>query len=191
MSEVGRLFLALEIDDAVRSRIAAVQQALRSLPCRVAWVPPENIHLTVAFLGDVFLTEVPALAAALDGAARAVGSFTLNIQGLGTFGPPRVPRVVWAGVAAPPRELFALHQAAADVLERAGMRVEDRPFAPHLTLGRVKSARGAGALTSHLASIKNTAFGNVRMVRLLLMCSHLELPRAKYSVLHASSLKGI
>ena len=191
MSDVVRAFLALEITEEVRGRLGAVQERLKAVGAQVGWVLPENIHLTVAFLGDVFASSVSVLSDRLDGAVGAVPAFTLSIQGLGTFGPPRVPRVVWAGVAAPPPEIFKLHEAVAGVLKASGIAVEERPFAPHLTIGRVRGPKGAGALTSELASIKNTAFGDVRVVRLLLMRSHLEQPRARYSVLHASSLKGI
>jgi 2'-5' RNA ligase len=190
MSDVARVFVALEITDEVRERIGTVQQRLKAVGAHVGWVLPENIHLTVAFLGDVFESVLPVLAVGLDEAVAAIPAFTLTVQGLGTFGPPRVPRVVWAGMAAPPPGIFKLHEAVAGVLKASGIAVEDRPFAPHLTLGRVRSPKGAGALTSELASIKNTAFGDVRVVRLLLMRSHLEQPRARYSVLHASSLKG-
>lgn len=190
MSGTVRAFVAIEIDDAVRAHLTRVQQRCAGVGCRVAWVPPENIHLTLAFLGDVFESDVPGLAAGLDGVAAGVPVFTMTVQGLGTFGPPRAPRVVWAGVAAPPRALFDLHRGVEAFLRGAGRRVEERPFAPHLTIGRVRSSRGAVALTSELASIKNTAFGDVRVFRLLLMRSHLEQPRARYSVLHASSLKG-
>ncbi|HEY8241308.1 MAG TPA: RNA 2',3'-cyclic phosphodiesterase [Kiritimatiellia bacterium] len=190
MGETVRVFVALEISDEVRAGLAAVQEQLKAVGAQVSWVAPENIHLTVAFLGDVFESGLSVLSDRLDQAVDSIPPFSLSVQGLGRFGPARAPRVIWAGVRAP-GELTRLYQGVADVLKGADIELEDRPFAPHVTIGRIKGPKNVAALTSQIASIKNASFGEVRVVRLLLMRSHLEQPRASYSELHASSLKGM
>jgi len=122
------MFLALPLPDAVRSALA-VQQVLLPLPRRV---DPQDLHLTLVFLGD---TPEVALEEAHDGfAGLRAPAMTLALQGLGLFGGTR-PRAAWAGVA--PSEPLIRLQARADRLARlAGCAVESRRFVTHVTLGR-------------------------------------------------------
>ena len=156
----------------------------------MSWVPAENLHLTLAFLGHVFESTLEPLRAGLDQVTAEVRPFRMSVKGAGTFGRSGFPRVVWAGIEGPPPELQRVHVGLKALLEALKIPQEDRPFAPHITLGRVKGPDTAHALTSALASIKNDAFGDIHVERLLIMRSHLEEPRVRYSVLHVSPLKG-
>jgi 2'-5' RNA ligase len=189
-SDVLRLFVAVEIPGAVRAALAAAQARLRAGDARVGWVPPENIHLTLAFLGDTFQARVPALQAALDRAVSGFASFSVEVRGLGAFGAPRSPRVIWAGLEDASGLLAGLHAALAERLTEAGVVLEARPFHAHLTLGRVRSRRGSDALTAAMASDKDTPFGALPVKQVLLMRSRLEARGAEYSILHSSPLKG-
>jgi RNA 2',3'-cyclic 3'-phosphodiesterase len=185
-----RSFIAVEITDEVRSGLAAAQALLKETGAHVGYTAPENIHLTLQFLGDVLEENVPALEQGLDAAAARIAPFSFSVAGVGYFGDPRSPRVVWAGIPDAPPELAGLQDAVAALARDHGIPVEDRPFKPHLTLGRVRSRRGVAELTAALASIRNTAFGAVPVRRVLLMRSHLERPAVRYSILHAAQLKG-
>lgn len=187
--EVLRAFVAVEINAGVRAQLAQVLERLRAVGARVGWVAPENIHLTLVFLGNVFRAQVAGLGEALDRAAAGCPAFEFQVGGLGYFGAPQAPRVVWAGVAEQPA-LEALQRAAAAAVAAAGIRLEERPFKAHLTLGRVRSRQGADALTSALCSTTNTAFGSVPVRRMLFMRSELGHQGVRYSVLHESLLKG-
>jgi RNA 2',3'-cyclic 3'-phosphodiesterase len=189
-SEVIRSFMAIEIGDDVRRSLARFQDQLRKTDAHVGWVAPANIHVTLVFLGDIFASQVAPLSAAMDEIGTACAPFPLEVTGTGTFGSARSPRVIWAGIRDDGARLPALYERLAGAVRGLGLHVEDRPFKAHLTLGRVRSSRGADGLTSVVASANNTSFGFVKVERILLMQSHLEHQGVRYSVLHASALQG-
>jgi 2'-5' RNA ligase len=104
------------------------------------------MHLTLAFLGGLDDDQLAAAMAAVDETAVAASPFTLRIEGLGTFGPPYAPRVVWAGLGGDVRALMAVQRRLAHALEARGFPPEERPFAPHLTLARLKDRLDSDAL---------------------------------------------
>ena len=185
-----RTFFSIEISDSIRERAKEVQHRLAEAGAEVTWTEPENLHVTLVFMGNTCEERIPALARELDAAAAALPAFSLELAGVGFFGPPRSPRIVWAGVAFPPPELARAWAAVADISTRAGVALDDKPFAPHLTLGRIRSRRNVAELTSRAAPLKSIPFGDLAVQRLLLMRSHLDEPRKRYSILHSSPLKG-
>ncbi len=185
-----RSFVAIEIDDGLRSTLAVIQRRLRMAGAKVSWVPVENIHITLIFLGDILMEAVGRVAEGLDLAAAHVPPFDLVINGLGTFGSVRRPRVIWAGVENRPPEMDALYEGVCAAARNAGIAVEDRVFRPHLTLGRVRGGENVDELTRRIQSANNTARGILRVRRVLLMESRLHPRGARYSVLHAAVLKG-
>ncbi|MBU1694440.1 MAG: RNA 2',3'-cyclic phosphodiesterase [Verrucomicrobia bacterium] len=188
--EVVRAFIALDISDEVRAALDHLQHDLKKSEARVGWVAPDRIHLTLVFLGDIFVAQAEGLARALDAIASNGVPFSFEVSATGTFGPPASPRVVWAGVEEPSGTLAALQASVAEAVAALGFRIEARPFHPHLTLGRVRGRRGAADLTSRLESFKNLQCGRVEVQRLLLMQSLLRPQGAEYQVLHSSELKG-
>lgn len=188
--DVIRSFVAIEISDGVRDGLKALQQNLKKAGARVGWVAPENIHLTLVFLGDVFRSQIEPLANALDAAAARIVPFCYEVAGSGFFGSPRSPRVIWVGVNEQGDAITGLQACAVAAVRELGLKTEDRPFHPHLTLGRVRTRDRVDELTSLLASAKSTTYGSVEVHRLLLMQSHLEHQGVRYSVLHESALKG-
>ena len=134
-----RLFIALTPDEAVKEALAEVQERLRQrLPARtVKWTPPEQIHLTLRFLGDVPEDAVAGLTDALAHAAAGQRSFELIAERLGVFPTLRRPRVLWVGLGGGLRELTAVQQALQNATAPWGAR-EEKDFHAHLTLGRVR-----------------------------------------------------
>lgn len=188
--EVLRAFIALDLNEEVRAALDGLQQKVRESDARVGWVAPDRIHLTLVFLGDMFAVQVNGLASALDAVAARSGPFAFEVAGVGVFGPPASPRIVWAGVEESTGALHALQAGVVQVVTALGFRVETRPFHPHLTLGRVRERRGAADLTSRLESFRTLRCGRVEVRRLLLMRSLLSPQGAEYRVLHSSELKG-
>ncbi len=186
-----RAFIAVFIPDSIRRTLAAIQDTLRAADTGVSWARPEHIHLTLHFLGSVESAVLPRLADGINAAAGSVRPFELAVRGLGTFGSPRRPRVIWAGLRLPPPELEQLHDALGVAVRAVGMATEERPFRPHLTLGRVRDARNLGELTSRIRSVKNSESGLFRVRHVRLMQSHLDKPGPRYSVLHEAPLKGL
>jgi RNA 2',3'-cyclic 3'-phosphodiesterase len=136
-----RLFVALEIPAAVRDNLAAQIEELRELSMKAAdkrprWVRPENLHVTLKFIGEASPTKVEGIRDALS-AIRSDAPVEIKFRGLGFFPHEQHPRVLWAGLAASAN----LPSLAGDIdgaLEMQGIARERRPFTPHLTLARIE-----------------------------------------------------
>ena len=191
--QVLRAFIAVDITPDIRAALAAEQARLQQLGANVGWATPETIHITLLFLGDIFGAQVAPLAAALDEVAAHHAPFEVEIAGLGWFGPPRSPRVIWAGVSDPAGQLSALQKQVAEQARLLELRTEARPFHPHLTLGRVRPGGHATltALTGALEQVNDTAYGRCAAGTVRLMQSRLGPAGAQHSLLHDSILKGI
>jgi 2'-5' RNA ligase len=133
-----RLFIALSLPDEVQGELARVQSRLRGLPVR--WAAPTGIHLTLQFLGEVAEQRAPALLEAL--AALPAAPFELRLDGVGAFPSLGRPRVVWAGLGGDLAALSRLQAAVLGATAPLGFAPEERPFRPHLTLGRVRQEAG-------------------------------------------------
>lgn len=135
---VIRAFIAISLSNEVSRALEQVLADLkRQIPGReVRWVAAQNIHLTIKFLGDVSLSNVEALKSVLAGEAARHSAFTFEVAGLGAFPSPKRARVIWVGVQAPD-ELGTLQRGIEKAVARLGYAPEERPFSPHLTLGRV------------------------------------------------------
>ncbi len=142
LSSTIRTFIALELPEPVRAAVARVQRDLVSSLAGnvVRWTPPEQIHLTLRFLGNVPAAAVPEIEAALQRACVGIAPFALAAAGAGTFPEAGRPRVVWIGLDG---DLASLRRLAQQIdFETASWgEPPDRDFHPHLTLGRVKDAR--------------------------------------------------
>ncbi len=186
-----RCFIAVEISDEIREKAARLQAKLRRANADVSFPDPANMHLTIIFLGDTLTGKIEPLKKAIDDASVGIPPFDLRYQGLGFFGPPRHPRVVWAGVAVPFAEMSRLNEKLLAKVSELGFSIEKRAFRPHLTLGRIRSGRGLAGLTGAVDSLKSTVLGCSRVDRVLLMRSHLDQPKASYEVLHVAELTGV
>ncbi|RZU34378.1 2'-5' RNA ligase [Blastococcus saxobsidens] len=139
---------------------------LRDAPGAPRWGTPERWHLTLLFLGRVPEAQEPALVTAAAPAVAGTPPMTLRLAGGGRFGSARRPQVAWVGLDGDVAPLVGLAGRLAGVARQLGLPVEDRPFRPHLTLGRWRPGRPAdGALTDRLAGYRGPEWP-VREVRL-------------------------
>ncbi len=172
----------------MRAALGVAIARLRGVAREVAWVAPENLHLTLKFLGQVEEARLAPLAMALQAAAAGLPAFDASVAGLGAFPSATRPRVVWAGV----REGAGTTTALAERVERAcaglGLAPETRPFSPHITLGRVRVPRRNPRLTDLLAAGAGEEFGRIRVGSLVLMESRLSPQGARYGERARASL---
>ncbi len=143
-----RTFIALRLDDAVRSTLRDVAQALqtRLAESKLRWVPPENLHLTLCFLGDVESARIEELAEKVRQRVASLAPFTCELEDLMLFPSPRRPRVIAVGLGAE-HELAQLADAVAQGVRDTGFATEERSFRPHITLARLaRPAQRRGAL---------------------------------------------
>ncbi len=185
-SQFVRSFVAIAVNEETRGELVAVQQVLKSARGHVSWVRPENIHLSLVFLGDVPRDDVPVISSALDAAVHDLPGFSFEVTGIGSFGRGS-PRVIWAG-ARDCSALTVVHGAVSDGLRRLGIELENRPYHPHITLGRVRSARGRNALVVALRELPEQEYGMVSVNGIDFMQSTLKPGGAEYAVIHRSAL---
>src|SRR5438874_1311174 len=145
-----RAFCAIELPDALKSRVGEHARRLREAFPRVraSWERPEKIHITLKFLGDVEVSRIEELSLAAGRAAAHVEPFELTIAVPGAFPPHGPPRVLWLGIEDASGKLSNLHYSLEDECAAAGFHREPRPFKPHLTLARIRSPRGPRELAA-------------------------------------------
>ena len=127
-----RLFVALDLPDEIRDNLAGLANGLPG----ARWLPPENLHLTLRFIGEVDGHDAHDIDEGL--AAIRMPQFELKLSGVGIFGEGRKLRALWAGVEANP-ELTRLHDKIEQAVIRAGQPPESRRFKPHVSLARFKN----------------------------------------------------
>jgi RNA 2',3'-cyclic 3'-phosphodiesterase len=144
----ARVFVAVDVGDAVRREAARVMSALQikleaaKTPPKVVWVKPAALHVTIRFLGDVEAAEVERITPLL-APPIPLAPFDVQWRGIGTFPNNRHPRALWLGVIKGAAQLAAVEAEISRRLAGAAVALDDRALLPHLTLGRVKMA-GAG-----------------------------------------------
>jgi len=183
-----RSFVAVALPDAIRAELADAVARLRAHAPRLAWVPAENLHLTLRFLGGLDPVALAAAGEAVTAVAAAAAPFEVALGGLGGFPTARAPRVVWAGVVAGGEALAALHRSLERELAARGFPPEERPYHAHVTLGRARDPRGGQALGDVLTPAAR--FGRLRVEAVHLMRSELGRGAARYAELLAARLAG-
>jgi len=149
-----RSFIAIELSEDLRSRLAALRNELeRAEHSFVRWADPEGIHLTLKFLGNIPLRQVGEINGAMDGAVQGIPPFRLEISGLGGFPNLGQPRVLWIGIRGETQMLSRLQHSIDSALISLGFAKEERPFVPHLTLARLRQ----GAFPEERKSFGNLA----------------------------------
>jgi 2'-5' RNA ligase len=137
-----RVFVALDIDDAIRERLEQFLDGVRGFAPEARWVRPESMHVTLKFIGEKSSEAVDEIKQALGG-VRA-GGFEISFRGHGFFPTAKAPRVFWIGIAASP-QLAALAKSVDEAAAGLGVPREEHAFSPHLTLARGGGHRGSGA----------------------------------------------
>jgi len=191
--EQVRSFIAIELPDEIKSALAQLQDQLKTgKQPGIKWVDPDGIHLTLKFLGNVGANKIGDITKAMEAAAQGLSPFMLEIKELGTFPNLKRVKVVWVGVGGDMPRLNQLQQRIEAELSRLGFTPELRPFAPHLTLARVReqaSLREQQSLGQLIASTKFTTSYHFRIDSISLMKSKLTPEGAIYSRLSLVELK--
>jgi RNA 2',3'-cyclic 3'-phosphodiesterase len=184
-----RTFIALEIDKAIRDRLVALQENLSRAADQVKWVEPENLHVTLLFLGEVDIRDIPSVHRVVADGCAGLSPFSLSVETVGCFPNPRRPRTIWAGVGAGSPEVCALHDTLEPpLLELGCYRREDRKYTPHITLGRVKSDRPTDRLAATLAKHAAWQCGEQTVREVHIMGSELTPDGPTYTILARAKL---
>ncbi|MCD5397912.1 RNA 2',3'-cyclic phosphodiesterase [candidate division NPL-UPA2 bacterium] len=184
-----RIFIAIELNSGIQSKLMTVQEVLKKSEADVKWVKPENIHLTLKFLGHISESRLKDIFKATDESIKGITPFSLLFSGLGAFPKLDNPRVVWVGVIEDQKTLFRINENLEDTLKRNGFPAEERGYRPHLTLGRVKSSQNKAQLISSLKSEKDYFVGSMEAKKITVMQSILKPEGSEYKPLHVSKIK--
>ncbi len=140
-----RIFIAIKIEP--ENTFLRIHSSLRAILGneKITWVDPSNIQITLAFLGDTEEERIKVAAIMLKQKCSGFGKFEFNLSGAGVFKDFRDPRVIWIGIENSIK-LVGLYNTIKTGLEDTGFKTEDRPFSPHITIGRIKFLRDPGAL---------------------------------------------
>jgi 2'-5' RNA ligase len=187
-----RAFIAIEIPLGIREAVCKAMTPLqKGLGSAVRWVPMENMHLTLKFLGDVSPANVEMLSQMLRAEADLFGCFDLHLGGLSSFPNLKRPRVIYIGIQAP-ATLAALQRGIDSASLRLGYESEERGFSPHLTIGRVKqsvTATEQQAIRRALEETRIDLLGTARVDSVHLYKSDLQPNGSVYTRLYSALLK--
>lgn len=184
-----RLFIAIELPEPLAAALHTYSLALaQQVPPRVVkWVDAHNMHLTLVFLGETPPDKVRLVQAVLNVAAAAHPPFSLQPTHLGCFPSQARPRTIWAGLGGEVQVAQSLKKSLDAGLEPLGWQPEKRPFAPHLTLGRVKD-EGRGRVS--LPWGETIPADPFRVTAIHLIESKLQPSGPIYTIRHTSPLRS-
>src|SRR5271154_6323329 len=135
-----RLFIALDIDESIRERIARFLDSVRGFAPDARWVRPESLHITLKFIGEQPEAKIAGIGRALEAIKSA--AIEINCRGYGFFPGAHAPRIFWIGVQAGP-ELADLAETIDETLLQLDIPKEEHAYSPHLTLARAGDSRSS------------------------------------------------
>jgi len=162
-----RAFIAVEIPSSLQHAIQESTAGLRHALGEdlVRWVPPQNVHLTLKFLGDVSSSNLDLIKQMLTAEAAQHQCFEMQAKGIGSFPNSRRPRVIWIGLQAP-AALESLQRGIESASARLGYAADEKSFSPHLTIGRVKQNLSAPEIQRIRSAFEQTNIGLLGIVHI-------------------------
>ena len=177
-----RAFLAIEPSAEVLAAVGRLQEKLkREISGSISWTRPQGNHLTLKFFGNIDLTDVENISAAVKRQAATMPPLQLSIEKMGVFPDLRRPRVLWVGTRGDVEKLIALQKRLEEEFAVIGFPAENRPFRAHLTLGRIKDARSAAGVAEALKKYADFSAGEFQAAELILFQSVLSPQGATYT----------
>jgi len=186
-----RSFIAIELPKDVRDFLGGIQERLKSSGADVKWVEPQNIHLTLKFLGEVDEKKLDKISGILEDIAQKGSAFKIRIASLGAFPKINFPRVIWVGLDKGDEETKSIARGLEEKIEKVGIPKEDRAFSSHITLGRTRSTLNRERLVQELNNLASNLGGNpeFEVTKITLFKSTLTPKGPIYEVLKEASLK--
>jgi len=191
-----RTFIAIELPDNIIDAIGNMQKKIKRYGLKMRWVKPENIHITLKFLGDINPEMIQSIESCLEQTCKKNNPIQLLSKGIGVFPGLKRPRVLWAGIDGDTDILKKLQQSLDDLLSTTGIAKEKRPFKGHLTIGRFKGERFKGQTDSKklIAVIREFSEFETKPFtadKIILFKSELKPDGAAYSKLATAPLHGV
>jgi 2'-5' RNA ligase len=183
-----RTFIAIELPQEIRDYLKKIQENLKESGADVKWVAPQNIHLTLKFLGELDQQKLKEISHILEDVAKEKKSFSLELAGVGAFPDTNYPRVIWVGLAAGNEETKEIAELLEEKIACLGIAKEDRPFSAHLTLGRIRSGLNRIKLVQALNAWTQSETSQFRAQKITLFKSTLTPKGPVYEILTEANL---
>ena len=177
-----RAFSAIELPSIIVKSLGEIQDNLRDTTNKITWVKPDNIHLTMKFLGNIETDKAHAIEKILKNIVSQISIGKLSVEGVGAFPTINNPRVIWVGIE-DDKNLLKIYTQLEDGLASLGFKKEDRPFKPHLTLGRVKFLKDKKGLKERLEKLADIKLASFIVDSLILFKSELTPEGSLYTKL--------
>lgn len=191
MNKPVRVFIASELPGEIIDFAAGLQRRLKGQELALKWVRPQNMHLTLKFLGDIEFALKDDIVAAMTSVAHTVSPMMLAVQGMGVFPGIRKARVLWIGLGGEIDRLTQVHGQLQDLLAPMGFSKEKRRFNAHLTLARINSPLDADRLLRIIQLEGGYPPIPFHMDEMVLFRSELRPQGARYTALGRVALKGV
>jgi 2'-5' RNA ligase len=156
-----RAFIAIELPEEIRVALSQLQEQLKKAGADVKWVKPQNIHLTLKFLGEIDAASSSKISRILQDITRDKNSFQLRISSIGAFPKINSPRVLWLGIDKGDSESKKIVKELEENIAKIGIPQENRPFSSHITIGRTRSASNRDKLVQNLENLAGN-FGKLK-----------------------------
>lgn len=150
-----RTFIAIALPQEIKDSLGRLQNQLKTCGADVKWVEPNNIHLTLKFLGDIDDKKLDKIMRILEDTAKNKNPFQMRIFSIGAFPKMNFPRVIWVGVDKGDSETKQIAEALEEKIAKIGIPKEDRPFSSHITIGRTRSSLNRERLVEDLKTLAN------------------------------------
>ena len=183
-----RLFLGIDVGEEARRVLGEAMDRMRRRAPDGKWVPGENLHATLVFLGWIEEERVESLRRALDEVGSRHPAATLQLAGGGTFGTKKRPRVLFAALEGEVERVAQMQADLESAMTAFGYQPEKRPYRPHVTLARARDPRGDAALAGCVDGLAGLPRLPVGVGEIVLYQSALQRSGARYSVVHRAPL---
>jgi len=189
-----RTFIAIELPPEIKDALSRLQRQLQNSQADVKWVQPQNIHLTLKFLGERDVKLIEKIMQILQEVTQGQKSFHARISCLGAFPSINSPRIIWVGIDLGDSETKEIAKELEGRISKIGIPKEDRPFSSHITIGRIRSPKNRDSLIQNLNHLQDK-FGEFTLefpvTKITLFKSTLSSRGPIYEVLKEENLKTI
>jgi RNA 2',3'-cyclic 3'-phosphodiesterase len=184
-----RTFIAIELSPEIKESLAQIQSHLKYSGADVKWVEKDNIHLTLKFLGEISEEKLKQIIAVLKIAAKGSSAFEISIKDAGAFPDIDHPRVIWVGLDKGAAKSKVLAEKIDEELSKIGFQKETRPFAAHLTIGRVRSPKNKEALKEKITKYQSITVSECQKISSVMLFQSKLTPKGSiYTKLHEARL---
>jgi len=184
-----RTFIAVSLSSSILASVEKLMRTLQTDCEEVRWVEPKNLHVTLKFLGDIPLNDLPQLIHTITQSTSQTDSFDLTFQGFGAFPNRESPKTIWIGCREGSERLVQLAEKIDEGLHSLGFPREARRFSPHLTIGRIKKPVQGSPLMSIFDEQQDRLFGSCSISEVQIISSELTRRGPIYDELAAIPLR--